>query len=186
MATLTGKKVAILTENGFEETELTGPKKALEEAGATVHIVSPQKEKVKAWDHDHWTIEVPVDKNLNDANAEDYDALVVPGGVINPDLMRLNEDCVEFAQHFLEADKPLAAICHGPQLLIETKLIAGRKITSYASIKTDLINAGAKWEDKEVVVDMGLVTSRSPNDLEAFNKKVIEEIREGVHEVSQF
>ena len=186
MATLTGKKVAILTENGFEEIELTSPKKALEEAGATVHIVSPQKEKVKAWDHDHWTIEVPVDKNLNDANAEDYDALVVPGGVINPDLMRLNEDCVEFAQHFLEAGKPLAAICHGPQLLIETKLIAGRKITSYASIKTDLINAGAKWEDKEVVVDMGLITSRSPNDLEAFNKKVIEEIREGVHEVSQF
>lgn len=186
MATLTGKKVAILTENGFEESELTSPKKALEEAGATVHIVSPQKEKVKGWNHDHWSIEVPVDKNLSNANAEDYDALVVPGGVMNPDLMRLNEDCVEFAQHFLEAGKPLAAICHGPQLLIETKLLAGRKMTSYASVKTDLVNAGVQWEDKEVVVDKGLVTSRSPKDLEAFNKKIIEEIREGVHEVSQF
>jgi len=186
MATLTGKKVAILTENGFEESELTSPKKALEEAGAIVHIVSPQKEKVKGWNHDHWSIEVPVDKNLSNADAGDYDALVVPGGVMNPDLMRLNEDCVEFAQHFLEAGKPLAAICHGPQLLIETKLLAGRKMTSYGSIKTDLVNAGVQWEDKEVVVDNGLVTSRSPKDLEAFNKKIIEEIREGVHEVSQF
>ena len=186
MATLKGKKVAILTENGFEESELTRPKKALEEAGATVHVVSPQKEKVKGWNHDHWSIEVPVDKNLSDVNAEDYDALVVPGGVMNPDLMRLNEDCVEFAQHFLETGKPLAAICHGPQLLIETKLLAGRKMTSYASVKTDLINAGVEWEDKEVVADRGLVTSRSPKDLEAFNKKIIEEIREGVHEVSQF
>jgi len=186
MGTLTGKKIAILTENGFEEIELTSPKKELEAAGAEVHIVSPQKEKVKGWNHDHWSIEVPVDKNLSDVNAEDYDALVVPGGVMNPDLMRLNEDCVEFAQHFLETGKPIAAICHGPQLLIETKLLAGRKMTSYASVKTDLINAGVEWEDKEVVVDRGLVTSRSPKDLEAFNKKIVEEIREGVHEVSQF
>ncbi len=158
----------------------------MEEAGATVHIVSPQKEKVKGWKHDHWSIEVPVDKNLSDVNAEDYDALVVPGGVMNPDLMRLNEDCVEFAQHFLEGGKPLAAICHGPQLLIETKLLAGRKMTSYASVKTDLVNAGVEWEDKEVVVDRGLITSRSPKDLDTFNKKIIEELREGVHEVSQF
>ncbi len=186
MATLKEKKVAILTENGFEESELTSPKKALEEAGVTVHIVSPQKEKVKGWNHDHWSIELPVDKNLSDVNAEDYDALIVPGGVMNPDLMRLNENCVEFAQHFLEAGKPLAAICHGPQLLIETKLLAGRKMTSYASVKTDLMNAGVEWEDKEVVVDRGLITSRSPKDLDAFNKKIIEEIREGVHEVSQF
>ncbi len=176
-----GKKVAILTENGFEEIELTSPKKVLEDAGAIVHIVSPQKEKVKAWDHDHWSIELPVDVNLSDANPEDYDALLIPGGVINPDKMRINKDCIAFAQHFLEQGKPLAAICHAPQLLIETGMISTRKLTSYVSIKTDLINAGAHWEDKEVVVDNGLVTSRSPEDLEAFNKKMVEEISEGRH-----
>jgi protease I len=178
---VTGKKVAILTENGFEEVELTSPKKALEEAGAIVHIVSPQPQKVKAWDQDHWSIELPVDVQLKDANPEDYDMLVIPGGVINPDQMRINKDCVQFAQHFLEQGKPLASICHGPQLLIETGMISTRKLTSYPSVKTDLINAGALWEDKEVVVDNGLVTSRSPKDLEAFNKKVIEELSEGKH-----
>lgn len=181
MGILSGKKVAILTENGFEEIELTSPKKELEAAGAEVHIVSPQKDKVKAWDHDHWSIELPVDVHLEKADADDYDALVIPGGVINPDKMRINKDCVEFAQQFLEVGKPVAAICHGPQLLIETGLISGRNMTSYLSIKTDLINAGALWEDKEVVVDNGLVTSRSPKDLQAFNKKMIEEIKEGKH-----
>jgi protease I len=181
MATLEGKKVAILTETGFEEVELTSPKKELEAAGAVVHIVSPQKEKVKAWDHDHWSIELPVDVNVDEANPEDYDALMVPGGVINPDKMRVNEKCVEFAQHFLETGKPVAAICHGPQLLIETGMLDGRNMTSYHSIKTDLINAGAEWMDREVVVDNGLETSRSPKDLEAFNKKMIEEIKEGQH-----
>ena len=176
-----GKKVAILTENGFEEVELTSPKKALEEAGAIVHIISPQKDKVKAWDHDHWSIELPVDVQLGKANPEDYDMLVIPGGVINPDEMRINKDCVAFAQHFIEQGKPLAAICHGPQLLIETGMISTRKLTSYPSIRTDLVNAGALWEDKEVVVDNGLVTSRSPKDLEAFNKKIIEELGEGKH-----
>lgn len=181
MATLTGKKVAILTENGFEEVELTSPKKALEDAGAEVEIVSPQKEKVKAWSHDHWSIEVPVDAHVEDADPNEYDALMVPGGVLNPDKMRMNENCVRFAQHFLETGKPVAAICHGPQLLIETGLIDGRNMTSYSSIKTDLINAGALWMDREVVVDNGLVTSRSPKDLDAFNKKMIEEIKEGKH-----
>ncbi|WP_028788262.1 type 1 glutamine amidotransferase domain-containing protein [Terrimonas ferruginea] len=181
MATLTGKKVAILTENGFEEVELTSPKKALEEAGARVDIVSPQKGKVKAWNHDHWSIELPVDVNLDKADPADYDALVVPGGVINPDQMRANKQCVEFAQQFLEAGKPVAAICHGPQLLIETGLLEGRKLTSYKSIRTDLENAGAHWVDMEVVTDNGLVTSRSPEDLPAFNKKMVEEIREGKH-----
>jgi protease I len=181
MATLSGKKIAILTENGFEEVELTSPKKALEEAGAEVHIVSPQKEKVKGWDHDHWSIDLPVDVVLSDANPDDYDALMIPGGVINPDKMRANKDCVEFAQHFLERGKPLGAICHGPQLLIETGRLNGRNMTSYPSIRTDLINAGVQWADKEVVVDKGLVTSRSPKDLEAFNKKLIEEVREGIH-----
>ena len=181
MKTLEGKKVAILTENGFEEVELTSPKKELEAAGAETFIVSPQKEKVKAWDHDHWSIELPVDVHIDEADMADYDALLIPGGVINPDKMRLNEKCVEFAQHFLEAGKPVAAICHGPQLLIETGMVHGRNMTSYPSIKTDLENAGACWDDKEVIVDNGLVTSRSPKDLEAFNRKMIEEISEGKH-----
>jgi protease I len=181
MKPLTGKKVAILTENGFEEIELTSPKAALEEAGATVHIVSPQLKKVKAWSHDHWSIEVPVDVTLSNAFPSDYDALVIPGGVINPDLMRMNRECVEFAQHFLEKHKPVAAICHGPQLLIETGMIKGRAMTSYYSVKTDIQNAGATWHDQEVVTDHGLVTSRSPKDLPAFNKKMIEEIQEGVY-----
>jgi len=181
MTKLNGKRVAILTENGFEEVELTRPKKALEEAGATVHIVSPQKEKVKAWDHDHWSIELPVDKNISDVKAEDYDALMLPGGVLNPDKLRRNKEAVEFAQDFLETGKPVAAICHGPQLLIETGLLENKNMTSYPSLQTDLKNAGANWHDREVVVDNGLVTSRSPEDLEAFNSKMIEEIVEGIH-----
>jgi len=132
-------------------------------------------------DHDHWSIEVDVDKSLSEANPEDYDMLLLPGGVLNPDKLRTNEEAVLFARHFIETGKPLAAICHGPQLLIETGMISNRKMTSYNAIKTDLINAGALWEDKEVVVDNGLVTSRSPKDLEAFNKKVIEELAEGQH-----
>ena len=154
----------------------------MEDAGIKVDIVSPQKEKVKGWDHDHWSIELPVDINITNARIEDYDALVIPGGVMNPDLMRVNKDCVEFASNFLESGKPVAAICHGPQLLIETGLLDGRTMTSYPSVKTDLINAGVNWEDKEVVVDRGLVTSRCPKDLKAFNQKLLEEIREGVHE----
>jgi len=181
MEKLKGKTVAILTENGFEEVELTSPKKALEEAGATVHIIYQQKEKVKGWNHDHWSIEIPVDKNISDARINDYDALILPGGVLNPDQLRQNKDAVEFAKDFLETGKPVAAICHGPQLLIETGLLEGRALTSYPSVQTDLKNAGATWHDKEVIVDNGLVTSRSPKDLEAFNKKMIEEIAEGIH-----
>jgi len=176
-----GKKVAILTESGFEEVELTSPMNALEEAGAEVHVISPQSGKVKAWDHDHWSIEVEVDKQLSEANPEDYDMLLLPGGVLNPDQLRTNQQAISFARHFIETGKPLAAICHGPQLLIETGMISNRTLTSYHSVKTDLINAGAQWVDKEVVVDNGLVTSRSPKDLEAFNKKVIEELAEGQH-----
>ena len=181
MKSLQGKKVAILTETGFEEVELTSPKQALEEAGAEVHIVSPQTEKVKAWDHDHWSIELSVDKNIDEIKEEDYDALVLPGGVLNPDKLRTNKKAVDFVHQFLDSGKPVAAICHGPQTLIETGLLEGRTMTSYPAIKTDLINAGVDWVDREVVVDNGLVTSRSPKDLPAFNKKMIEEIREGVH-----
>ncbi len=181
MEKLKGKIIAILTENGFEEVELTSPKQALEDAGATVHVVSPQKEKVKGWNHDHWGIELPVDKSISDVNVNDYDALMLPGGVMNPDQLRVNKEAVEFAKDFLETGKPVAAICHGPQLLIETGLLEGRDMTSYPSVQTDLKNAGANWHDREVIVDNGLVTSRSPKDLEAFNRKMIEEIAEGIH-----
>ena len=180
METLQNKTIAILTDNGFEEEELISPKKALEDAGATVHIVSMQH-KVKAWNHDHWSLELAVDVVLESANSDNYDGLMIPGGVINPDTMRSKNEYVSFAAEFLETGKPVAAICHGPQLLIETGLISGRDMTSYSSIKTDLVNAGANWSDKEVVVDNGLVTSRSPRDLPAFNKKMIEEFAEGVH-----
>ena len=178
-------KVAILTENGFEESELTEPKKALEDAGARVDIISMQKKVVRAWSHDHWSIELPVNVHLDKAKCEDYDALLIPGGVINPDKMRLEPKYVFFAKEFLEKGKPVAAICHGPQLLIETALLKGKEMTSYASIKTDLINAGAQWVDKEVVNDDGLITSRSPQDLPAFIKKIIEEFAEGLHSTAK-
>src|SRR5215212_8975472 len=173
MPQLTNLKVAILTENGFEQVELTSPSEAMTKAGVTVHIVSPQEKEVKAWDHTNWGITLPVDKKLEDANPEDYDGLMLPGGVLNPDKLRTNKKAIEFVKHFLESGKPIASICHGPQTLIETGMIDGRTMTSYPSIKTDLINAGVNWVDKEVVVDNGLVTSRSPEDLEAFNKKII-------------
>lgn len=181
MKRLEGKRVAILTEHGFEEVELTEPKKALEEAGAKVDIVSPQSVTVKAWNHDHWSIEIPVDVTISEADFDNYDALVLPGGVLNPDKLRTNEKCVEFVQQFLRAGKPVAAICHGPQILIETKIISDRNMTSVKAIKTDLENAGARWVDKEVVTDRGLVTSRTPKDLPAFNKKLVEEVAEGIH-----
>jgi len=182
MANLNNRKVAILTEEGFEQVELTSPKEALVAAGATVHIISPQSGKIKAWDKDKWGIEVDVDVVLTDANPDDYDALVLPGGVLNPDKLRQNKDAVAFVSAFLDEGKPLAAICHGPQMLIETGMISGRRLTSYPSLQTDLKNAGAEWVDEEVVVDNGLVTSRTPADLDAFNRKTIEEIGEGVHE----
>jgi protease I len=175
MQSLKNKKIAILTDNGFEEIELTKPKKALEDEGAEVDIVSLQKGKVKAWDTDHWSIELPVDVNLLDAEADDYDALMIPGGVINPDQMRRRSEYVSFAREFLESEKPVAAICHGPQLLIETGLLKGRQMTSFPSIKTDLLNAGAYWFDKEVVRENKLITSRSPEDIPSFNREMIDE-----------
>ena len=180
MSILTNKNIAILTDNGFEEIELTSPKTALEQAGATVHIIS-QQDIVKGWDHDNWGIEINADVSLSNADPEDYDALLLPGGVMNPDKMRTIKAYVDFAQHFLETGKPIAAICHAPQLLIETGMLAQRNMTSYPSLQTDLKNAGVIWEDKEVVTDNGLVTSRSPEDLPAFNKKMIEEFAEDKH-----
>jgi len=181
MASLSNRKVAILTEEGFEQVELTSPKAALEAAGATVHVISPKSGTIKAWDKTNWGIEINVDKQLSEVSPDDYDALVLPGGVLNPDKLRQNKDAVAFTSAFLDEGKPVAAICHGPQLLIETGLISGRRLTSYPSLQTDLKNAGANWVDEEVVVDHGLVTSRRPADLDAFNRKVIEEIGEGVH-----
>jgi protease I len=181
MASLSNRKVAILTEEGFEQVELTSPKAALEAAGATVHVISPKSGTIKAWDKTNWGIEINVDKQLSEVSPDDYDALVLPGGVLNPDKLRQNKDAVAFTSAFLDEGKPVAAICHGPQLLIETGLIRGRRLTSYPSLQTDLKNAGANWVDEEVVVDQGLVTSRRPADLDAFNRKVIEEIGEGVH-----
>ncbi len=181
MANLKDLNVAILTENGFEQVELISPKKAMEEAGVKVHIISPQKNEVRAWDETDWGITVSVDKHIDEARPEDYDGLVLPGGVLNPDKLRMNEKAVNFIRHFLEASKPLAVICHGPQTMIETGLLRGRTMTSYPSIRTDLINAGVNWVDEEVVVDNGLVSSRSPKDLDAFNRKLLEELAEGVH-----
>lgn len=179
---LTNKKIAILATDGFEEVELTEPRKALEEAGAETHIVSPKDGSIKAWDHDHWSDAYEVDLSLEEAKPHEYDGLLLPGGVINPDQLRTNKKAVQFVTHFLHEGKPIAAICHGPQLLIETRELDGRKMTSYHSIKTDLINAGVDWVDQEVVVDRGLTTSRNPDDIPAFNAKMIEEFGEGVHE----
>lgn len=182
MENLKNKTIAILTENGFEEVELTSPKKALEDAGATVHIVSPQKEKVRGMKDHEWSIEIKVDKHLSEVNVSDYDALMLPGGVINPDQLRQNNEAVGFVTAFFDEGKPVGAICHGPQILIEAGVVDGRELTSYPSIRTDLENAGAIWVNQEVAVDNGLVTSRSPADLLAFNNKLIEEIAEGVRQ----
>ncbi len=179
---LNGKKVAILVTQGFEQAELTEPKAALEQAGAQADIVSPAGEKVRAWDETEWGKSFKVDVPLKKARAEDYDALVLPGGVMNPDKLRQDKQAVDFVKDFFRDHKPVAAICHGPWTLIEAEVVSGRRLTSWPSLKTDLRNAGAEWVDEKVVVDEGLVTSRKPADLPAFNKKMIEEIAEGAHE----
>jgi protease I len=178
---LDGKRVAMLVSNGFEQVEMTGPRDALEDAGAKVDLISPVQGKVKAWQHDHWGDEFAVDVPLDMARPEDYDALVLPGGVMNPDHLRMNDQAVRFARSFMTAEKPVAAICHGPWLLVEADVVRGRTVTSWPSLQTDLENAGATWVDREVVTDHGLVTSRKPDDIPAFNRKAIEEIAEGVH-----
>ncbi|HWD92558.1 MAG TPA: type 1 glutamine amidotransferase domain-containing protein [Verrucomicrobiae bacterium] len=179
---LNGKRVAILVADGFEQVELTGPKEALEAAGAETHIVSPVEKKVKAWDEDDWGSKFKVDVPLAEANARNYDALLLPGGVMNPDHLRLYPEAIEFVRQFVNSGKPIGAICHGPWTLIDAGAVKGRRMTSYPSIKTDLINAGANWVDEEVVTDNGIVTSRKPADIPAFNRKLIEEISEGAHD----
>ena len=178
---LKGKNVAILMTDGVEDSEFRVPYKKLVDEGANVHVISPSGKEVKTWKDHQWGEAVSCDKKLSEVKASDYDALVLPGGVMNPDALRMDKDAVAFAKHFMQESKPIAAICHGPWLLIETGMLQDKNMTSWPSLKTDLTNAGAKWEDKEVVVDNGLVTSRKPDDLDAFCEKMVEEIVEGIH-----
>jgi protease I len=178
---LKGKRVAVLVDNGFEQVEMTEPLEALRDEGAEALIVSPQAGKVKGWQHTEWGDEFDVDVALDGARADDFDALVLPGGQMNPDNLRINERAVAFTRAFFEAGKPVAAICHAPWLLVEADVVRGRRVTSWPSVRTDLRNAGAEWVDESVVVDSGLVTSRKPDDLPDFTRKMVEEIAEGVH-----
>ena len=179
---LSGRRVAILVADGFELVEMTEPRRALEEAGAETDLISPSDGTVRAWAETDWGDEFDVDVPLSSADPSAYDALLLPGGVMNPDNLRQEEAAVRFTRHFFEAGKPVAAICHAPWLLIEADVVRGREMTSYTSLRKDLENAGARWVDREVVVDAGLVTSRNPDDLPAFNRKLVEEVAEGIHE----
>jgi protease I len=179
--TLNGKRVAILVAEGFEQSEMVEPRRALEQAGAETEIVSPANDEVQGWHHFDKGDRFNVDVEIDQAAAEDYDALLLPGGVANPDQLRINPKAVQFVKRFVESGKPVGAICHGPWTLIEAGVVKGRTITSSASLRTDLTNAGAKWVDEEVVADKGLVSSRKPADIRAFSRKLIEEIREGQH-----
>lgn len=182
MATsLHGKKVAILATHGFEQAELLEPRKALQEAGATTVVISPEEGEIKGWNEKDWGQSVPVDMLLTAADPGEFDALLLPGGVMNPDYLRQDQNAVRFVRTFFEQQKPVAAICHGPWLLVEADVVRGRKLTSWPSLKTDIRNAGGEWTDQEVVTDQGLVTSRKPADIPAFSRKVIEEISEGKH-----
>lgn len=178
---LKGKKIAILATEGFEQSELLRPREALDQAGATTHVVSPKTGEIKAWNESDWGKAVKVDVALSGANPADYDGLLLPGGVLNPDKLRREPAAVDFVRRFFDAGKPVAAICHGPQMLIEADVVRGRTLTSFPSVKKDLINAGAHWVDEPVVVDHGLVTSRKPDDIPQFNAKMIEEFAEGRH-----
>ncbi|HEY7166525.1 MAG TPA: type 1 glutamine amidotransferase domain-containing protein [Candidatus Binatia bacterium] len=174
MAKLDGKKIAILATDGFEQSELTEPKKALEDAGAETFVISLKSGEIKGWKHTDWGDKVPVDLTVDEANPDDFDALVLPGGVMNPDRLRWNDRAVDFVKSIYQEAKPIAAICHGPWTLIEAGVARNRRMTSWPSLKTDLKNAGADWVDEEVVVDRGVITSRKPDDIPAFNKKMIE------------
>lgn len=181
MPDLTNKKVAILVADGFEQVEMTEPRKALDAAGAKTKIISPMQGEVQGWNHFDKADKFKVDVPLEEANPEDFDALLLPGGVANPDQLRLKQEAVEFIEDMFDAGKPIAVICHGPWTLIEANVVRGRTMTSWPSLKTDLRNAGAEWVDEPVVVDQGLISSRNPGDIPAFNEKMIEEFAEGPH-----
>jgi protease I len=181
-AKLSGKKVAVLAADGFEEVELTKPRKALEEAGATTRVVSIKSGKIQGMNHANKGETVAVDLTLEDVNPQEFDALMIPGGLMNPDTLRSTDEALAFVRHFFNEGKPVAAICHAPWVLIDAGVVRGRTLTSWPAIKTDVWNAGGNWVDKEVVVDNGLVTSRKPDDIPAFNEKMIEEFCEGRHE----
>ena len=178
---INGKRVAILATDGFEQSELLEPKKALEEAGAQTTIVSIKSGDIKGWNEQDWGESIPVDVTVDQCSPNDFDALMLPGGVMNPDKLRINEQAVSFCRQFFEQGKPVGAICHAPWLLVEADVVQNRRVTSWPSVHTDLVNAGANWEDSECVVDEGLVTSRKPADIPAFSRKLIEEIAEGKH-----
>src|SRR5690242_9336998 len=179
---INGKRVAILATDGVERVELLEPRKALDAGGARTTVVSPKQGSIKGWEHDHWGEDIKVDQLLDNASADDFDALMLPGGVMNPDHLRQDQKAVNFVRSFFDAGKPVAAICHAPWMLIEANAVDGRSVTSWPSLRTDLENAGAEWVDREVVTDNGLVTSRKPDDIPAFNRKMIEEFAEGIHE----
>ncbi len=181
MGTLDGKAVAILAADGFEQSELLEPRKALDAAGARTRVVSPADGEVQGWKHFDKGDKVKVDVPLEEANAAEFDALLLPGGVVNPDQLRLYPKAIAFIRAFVDTGKPIAAICHGPWTLIDADGVDGRRMTSWPSLRTDLMNAGAEWVDEEVVTDRGLVTSRKPDDIPAFNRKMIEEFAEGPH-----
>lgn len=174
-------RVAILVADGFEQNEMTEPQRALEEHGAITEIISLKSGRVRAWKNNNWGDEFDVYKSIDTVASQDYDALLLPGGVMNPDKLRMNTDAVNFVRDFVEAGKPIASICHGPWMLVEAGACQGRTMTSYESIRTDIENAGANWIDEPVVTDEGIVTSRKPADIPQFNKKMIEEFAEGVH-----
>ena len=182
MPKIADAKIAILATDGYERSELRKPLEELREKGAEVHVISPQDGEIRSWDKTDWGDSVPVDKVLAETLEGDYDALVLPGGQINPDILRIDKNAVAFVRAFVDAGKPVAAICHGPWLLIEAEAVKGRDVASWPSLRTDLTNAGANWHDKEVVVSEGIVTSRNPDDLPAFIAKIVEEVEEGRHD----
>jgi protease I len=184
MPNITEAKILIISDNGFEQSELCTPLEDLRTKGATVHVATPDGDAVKGWDTDDWGDSVDADLKIADAKVSDYDALVLPGGQINPDLLRVNDNAVSLIKDFVSQGKIIAAICHAPWLLIEAGIVEGREMTSYHSIKTDLVNAGANWVDQEVAISNGIITSRSPDDLPAFVAKIVEEVEEGEHKRS--